>query len=279
MDNHNSFLHYDNLLDQPMLDIGWKIDYISWRENRVNWSSYQAVIIRSTWDYQDDSELFLQVLTQIEQSGTRLLNSLDIVRWNINKKYLKVLQEKGVEIVPTYWLEEFDFNSIEGYFSLFNTKQIVIKPTISANAENTFWLKYDTFSLEQTILEKSLQGKQLMVQPFIPAIVEEGEYSLLYFGGQFSHCILKTPKAGDFRVQEGYGSHLKAIKPSQELLAAGKKVFAAIPEKVLYARIDLVAFKNSYKVMEVELIEPSLYFNLDIKSPKRFALAFDKWMK
>jgi glutathione synthase/RimK-type ligase-like ATP-grasp enzyme len=208
-----------------------------------------------------------------------LVNSLDTVKWNINTRYLKELEQKGVEIVPTHWVESFDFNAVLGYFSLFKTKQIVIKPTISANAENTFWLKQDTFNLEKKQLKKSLEGRQLMIQPFIPAVVEEGEYSVFYFSGAFSHCILKTPKEGDFRVQEEYGSTLSKVQPSEALLSASEKALNAIPEKVLYARIDLVEFKKSFKVMELELIEPSLYFNLDEKSPIRFAVAFDEWMK
>ena len=279
MDNLDGHDHYDHLLVQPLLNLDWEVDFVSWRSTNTNWNDYLTIIIRSPWDYQDDPAAFLQVLTDIEQSDARLVNSLDTVKWNINKRYLKELEQKGVEIVPTHWVESFDFNAVLGYFSLFKTKQIVIKPTISANAENTFWLKQDTFNLEKKQLKKSLEGRQLMIQPFIPAVVEEGEYSVFYFSGAFSHCILKTPKEGDFRVQEEYGSTLSKVQPSEALLSASEKALNAIPEKVLYARIDLVEFKKSFKVMELELIEPSLYFNLDEKSPIRFAVAFDEWMK
>ena len=167
---------------------------------------------------------------------------------------------------------------VAGYYEHFNTQQIVIKPTISANSDNTFWLKRETFAQEKPLLEKSLKGRQLMVQPFIPAIIEKGEYSIFYFAGQYSHCILKTPKQGDFRVQEEHGGLLSSIDPSAELLSAAQKALNTIPEDVLYARIDLVEFEGQYQLMEIELIEPSLYFNLDDQAASKFSKAFDAWM-
>ena len=128
------------------------------------------------------------------------------------------------------------------------------------------------------LLEKSLVNHQLMVQPFVQAVVDEGEYSLFYFAGVLSHSILKTPKSGDFRVQEEHGGQLNSITPCNELLAAAKKALQTIPEKLLYARIDLVKHENKFKVMEIELIEPSLYFNYDDKAANNFAKALDQWM-
>ncbi len=278
MDKLDDFIEYDKLLDQPMLELGWHTHHISWRKENVDWSQFDAVIIRSTWDYQEDSDSFMQVLADIEASGTVLLNSLAIAQWNINKNYLREVQQQGASIVPTIWLNEFDFPQVEGYFDTFATNQLVIKPTISANSDNTFWLKRDSYKKQQALLETALTNRQLMVQPFIKAILEEGEYSLFYFAGEYSHCILKTPKSGDFRVQEEHGGILQSIKASEKLLAAGAIAMDTIPEKVLYARIDLVEHQGEYKLMEIELIEPSLYFNLDDRAAKRFTKAFDKWV-
>jgi glutathione synthase/RimK-type ligase-like ATP-grasp enzyme len=278
MDKFDDFEIYDNLLDKPMADCGWQTSHISWRERNVDWKNYDAVIIRSTWDYQDDADLFMQVLNDIENSGTVLLNSLAIAQWNINKNYLKEVEQKGASIIPTIWLEEFNYLLLESYFEHFKTNQLVIKPTISANSDNTFWLKRETFQAHKDLLESSLIHRQLMVQPFIPAIVEEGEYSLFYFAGNFSHCILKTPKSGDFRVQEEHGGILKSIDPSKELMKAAHTALKTVPEKVLYARIDLVNYKDEYQVMEIELIEPSLYFKLDDQAAVNFSHAFKAWM-
>jgi hypothetical protein len=277
MDTLDEFVAYDKLLDQPMADCGWQTSHISWRKKNVDWSHFDAVIIRSTWDYQEDAEAFMQVLKDIE-SKTILLNSLSIAQWNINKNYLREVEQKGAVIIPTIWLEAFDFESVESYFTHFNTEQIIIKPTVSANSDNTFWLKKETFTNDKALLKESLKDRQLMVQPFVPAIIEEGEYSLFYFAGDYSHCILKTPKSGDFRVQEEHGGLLQSITPCKELLTAANKALQTIPEKVLYARIDLVQHQGSFQLMEIELIEPSLYFNLDDQAAPRFAKAFNQWM-
>ena len=118
-----------------------------------------------------------------------------------------------------------------------------------------------------------------MVQPFMPNIVSEGEFSLFYFGGEYSHTILKTPKPKDFRVQEEHGGIIKAVQPTDKLLKAGQKVFEFIAPKPLYARIDFVRdAADDFALMELELIEPALYFRMDEESPKRFAKIFDGWM-
>ena len=270
---------YDEILDEPMAQCGWQVSHVSWRKEHVDWSQYEAVIIRSTWDYQDDADAFVTVLETIEKSGTLLLNSLNVVKWNINKNYLREVQVHGAEIVPTLWLERFDFSLVEGYFEHFETEQIVIKPSISANADNTFWLKKGDFLQKKQELQESLKNRQLMVQPFIQSIVDQGEYSLFYFAGEYSHSIIKTPKSGDFRVQEEHGGQLTSISPSEELLTAANKALQTIPEKVLYARVDLVEHQGVFKIMEIELIEPSLYFNLDASAAMKFAKAFNKWMK
>lgn len=279
MDSLENFVTYDDMIDQPMADNGWQTQYVSWREQGVNWNQFQAVIIRSTWDYQEDAQAFMQVLADIEISTAVLLNSHAIAQWNINKNYLREVEVKGAVIVPTIWFEEFDFNLIESYFKQFNTEQIVIKPTISANSDNTFWLKKSNFKGKQELLETSLKNRQLMAQPFIESVINEGEYSLFYFACHYSHCILKTPKAGDFRVQEEHGGILQSIIPSKELLTAANIALQTIPEKVLYARIDLVEHERAFKIMEIELIEPSLYFEFDDKASTRFADAFAQWMK
>jgi hypothetical protein len=236
-----------------------------------------VVIIRSPWDYQDDMASFLKVLENIEQSSARLENSLAVVEWNINKDYLKSLSQDGVTIVPTLWPEAFDANNMAGYFSYFSTEQMVLKPRVSANADNTFWLTKDNYQDKVAELNAAFASRELMVQPFMADICSEGEFSLFYFNGEFSHAILKTPAQGDFRVQEEHGGGLLAVTPEPALTAAADKTMQAISKlhgELLYARIDFVRYQDTFALMEAELIEPSLYFNMDKASPQRFAQAF-----
>lgn len=286
MENLSDFECYDSLLDKPLAQRGWQTQLVSWRERSVDWQQFDAVIIRSPWDYQDDASAFISVLEEIERSGAVLQNSLATVRWNIDKIYLKSLAEQQVNIVPTLWGSNFSAKDIISFFDYFSCQQIVIKPRISANADNTFWLKKETFETCLSQLEDIFSQSEFMVQPFMSSVIEEGEFSLFYFSGKYSHAILKTPKTDDFRVQEEHGGQLELITPEKALLAQAESTLAAINhltgEIPLYARIDFVRDNNAkaaFALMEAELIEPSLYFNMDDNSADNFANAFVKQMK
>lgn len=277
MDSLEDFEAYDYLIDQPLLALGWQTEVISWRCTDVNWDDYKAVIIRSPWDYQDDMESFLNVLSSIEQSTARLENSLNVIKWNINKNYLKHLAEQRVIIVPTLWPDAFEADKIAEYFDYFATDQMVLKPRVSANSDNTFWLKKDNYQDNITELSQAFASRELMVQPFMESICQEGEFSLFYFNGEYSHAILKTPAQGDFRVQEEHGGGLLSVTPEAALIAVADKTMQAISKlhgELLYARIDFVRYQDTFALMEAELIEPSLYFNMDKTSSQRFASAF-----
>jgi len=282
MDDTQGFEIYDELLDEPLLDLGWKTHTISWKNKEVDWNNYQAVIIRSPWDYQNHAPEFLQVLADIERSTAHLENNLATVQWNIDKIYLKDLEDKGVNIVPTLWEDVVDNASLTRFFTQLSTEQLVIKPRISAGADNTFWLTKDNAKDYLPQLQQAFKQEAFMVQPFMESVINEGEFSLFYFNGAYSHAILKTPKNNDFRVQEEHGGRLTNISPEPTLLAQAKITLAAIAQKhqlPLYARVDFVRQGDSFALMEAELIEPSLYFNMDPTAAKRFAQAFDDRMK
>jgi len=281
MDNIADFEAYDHLIEPHLNALGWQVTTVSWRDKNVNWHDYHAVIIRSPWDYQDDAQQFIQVLKQIDSSSAHLENSLAIAEWNIDKIYLKALEQQQVNLVPTLWRDHFEPTEVLSYFDQFKQQQIVIKPRISANADNTFWLTIDNYQEKMLELEQAFATRNFMVQPFMDNIISEGEYSLFYFNGQYSHAILKTPKSNDFRVQEEHGGQLKAIEPEANLVEHAQKtmaVLAKIHQVPLYARVDFVRHQQGFALMEAELIEPSLYFNMDSESPKRFAQAFAERM-
>ncbi len=282
MDCLDDFEAYDELIIAPLAQLGWQASMVSWRDSTVNWNDYQAVIIRSPWDYQDDAPAFLEVLKNIEQSSAHLENNLATVAWNIDKSYLKALAANNVAIVPTLWPETFNEQDLSQYFKHFGVEQLILKPRISANADNTYWLKKESYQSKLPELNKVFNSTDFMAQPFIENILKEGEYSLFYFNGQYSHAILKTPKNNDFRVQEEHGGTLKTITPEAQLTRCAENAMSAIEQTngmPLYARVDFVRYQNSFVLMEAELIEPSLYFNMDPASPQRFAQAFVKRME
>jgi hypothetical protein len=283
MDNMGSYVSDDELAIEPLKQLGWEVKTVSWRDQTVDWNKFEAVIIRTPWDYQSAAEAFLQTLQKIDQSTARLENSLEIVRWNLQKTYLRDLEQQNVKIVPTIWIENPDENliaekRIKSWQERFKTAELIIKPIISATAEHTYRLPEAIKSL--AMLQKIFRQRPFMVQPFMTNVVGEGEFSVFYFGGAYSHTILKTPKKKDFRVQEEHGGIIQSVKPTPRLLQTGQKVLELIKPTPLYARVDLIRdAQDDFALMELELIEPALYFRMDMQSPEFFAQVFNEWMK
>lgn len=279
MNTLEEFECYDSLTFAVMREYGFKVSEIPWQSD-TDWSVYDYVIIRSTWDYQVHADEFIKVLQNIENSDAKLLNPLSIVEWNINKHYLRDLESNGVTIVPTIWNEILTEELLISAFHDFAKCELIIKPAVSANADDTYRINHDNLQTFLRENQSKFQNREFLLQPFMDAITDEGEYSLFYFNGELSHCILKTPRDNDFRVQEEHGGRLKLIEePENELLSCGEICLNAISEMLLYARLDFVRYEDSFLLMEAELIEPSLYFNLDPESPERFARAFDNFVK
>lgn len=276
-DNLEDFFVWDNLLIAPFAQHAITIETISWHAKNVDWSRFSAVIVRSTWDYQDDAESFIATLSEIEKSGTRLLNPFKLMQWNVSKEYLQTLEQQGVEIIPSQFFQQADSGLIQSHFAYFETDELIIKPLISANSDNTFRLTRSALAAQTELLDSIFQTTPCVIQPFLSSVVDEGEYSLFYFNGQYSHTIKKVPKQGDFRVQEEHGGQLHTVQPNAALLDTAEHVLGQLPESSLYARIDLLRSKSTsphtWQLMEVELIEPSLYFNMDEDSPERFVQA------
>ncbi len=279
MNNIGGHITSDHLLVEPMTAAGWQVEMVPWQA-KINWNQYELVIIRTPWDYHDFQQQFLAVLDEIENSCARLENPLDIVRWNIDKLYLRELQQYGCPIVPTVFKYKLTEVDVATAFTSLDCEQLIIKPTVSASAMNTYPISKTDWQARKSEILPIFQTKTAMLQPFINAVVEEGEYSLFYFADEFSHAILKTPKSGDFRVQEEYGGILKLIEPTPELLKAGRLAVNAIDKTLLYARVDLVRLDNgTFALMELELIEPSLYFDMEKGSAKRFVEALEVYLK
>jgi glutathione synthase/RimK-type ligase-like ATP-grasp enzyme len=276
MDDLEGYVSDDELAIEPLEKLGWNVETISWRDKTVDWNDFAAVIIRTPWDYQKFPVEFIEVLRKIDVSTALLENPLKIVEWNLAKTYLRELESKGIKIVPTIWDEKSITNTdFYRWKSFFNTDEIIIKPIVSATAEHTYRLTEFLPELTEIFAKKAF-----MVQPFMPKIIEEGEFSLFYFGGEYSHTILKSPKAEDFRVQEEHGGIITQFSPSKQLSATAQKVFNQINEKLLYARIDFVRDDDdNFCLMELELIEPALYLRMDKNAPQFFAETVDKRLK
>jgi glutathione synthase/RimK-type ligase-like ATP-grasp enzyme len=280
LDDSSGFVIDDELAYPALADLGWQVEAVSWRTPSNNWRVYDTIVIRSTWDYIDDPDAFLAVLGTIELAGTPLFNSLDLVRWNIRKTYLQDLAQRGVAVVPTVFRERLDPGELPALLKEVGSDEVVIKPVIGLNAHGVF--RIDARKARQPSAELSTHyaERQFMVQPFLSHVLKEGEFSLFYFNGELSHSILKMPKADDFRVQEEHGGVIRPTQAGSELCQAGDMTLHALDSVPLYARADFVRANDGrgFWLMELELIEPSLYLRMDAGAPKRFARALHERM-
>jgi hypothetical protein len=267
MDDLDGYVADDDLAIEPLAKLGADVETLSWRQTVRDWSEFDLVVIRTPWDYQRDAEKFLDVLDEIEES-TKLANPAAIARWNFDKHYLLELQHDGIDVVSTIWDEEYTADNFSIWQEALRSETLIIKPTISATAEHTY--KIDTFDGS---LLSVFNDRSFMVQPFVESIVTEGEFSLFFFNGEYSHTILKAPKTDDFRVQEEHGGIITAVRPEPSMLAKALGVLGRISQTLLYARVDLVRYHGQFAVMELELIEPALYLRMDSEAPRRFARA------
>ena len=257
----------------------WTVETVAWRDPAWDWNRFDAVYLCTAWDYPLHLDEFEAVLERIDTSSALLVNELSLVRWNMRKSYLRDLELRGADIVPCLSLAGMDTATIPGWFAAHETDRVVIKPEVGANAQDTFVLREPVDADTQAMLQTVFRNRNFLVQPFIESICTEGEFSLFFFAGEFSHAILKTPAAGDFRSQEEHGSQIQAVTPAAELLRAGQRILGLVEPQPVYARVDLVRdVDDRFLLMELELIEPSLYLRTDAAAPARFAAAFDRYV-
>lgn len=278
LDEPGDYVIDDEYAIEPLGALGWQVSELSWRQTRYAWSEFDLVIIRSTWDYWNDVPAFLDTLEDIDRC-TLLANRLDLVKWNLAKTYMLDLQKKGIGIVPTLFANALEADFSASYQNRLGTDEIVVKPVVGANGDDAYRVsKSDTPERPASIAAR-FHNRDCMIQPFMPGILNEGEYSLFFFAGQYSHAILKIPAASEFRSQEERGAEIRPVKPQEKLLKRARQAMDTLSPSPLYARIDFVRFDDDFLVMELELIEPSLYLRMDPSAPGRFAESIDQWAR
>jgi hypothetical protein len=265
----------------PLEALGWRVEQVPWRSGDARWNEFDAVYIGTPWDYPEDVARFLGVLERIDTSRAVLVNPLALVRWNLPKTYLRDLESRGAAIVPSRWGEHLAPGMLAATFDELGAERVVIKPVVSTNARDTFLLTREEAYTAEPELLRAFDRRAFVVQPFIEQVQSEGEYSLFYFGDAFSHAILKKPKARDFRVQEEHGASIDPVaSPDVALVAAADRILELVRPAPAYARCDLLRGPDGrFLLMELELIEPSLYLRMHPDAPARFAAAFDAYAR
>lgn len=231
------------------------------------------------WGYPRDCATWFALLDRLEEECVPVCNPVSVLRWNSDKAYLAELGAAGIATVPTRMSEALDSAALAEARAIFGTDILVVKPPISGGADGTFRLA------QQDAIPLSVAGERMMIQPFLPAIAVEGEYSLFYFGGEFSHSIIKRPAAGDFRVQDQFGGYEEAIEAPDGAKALAKAALNATSVitgtgVLAYARADMLRDSDDrFRLMELELIEPSLFLRFAADEGATFAAALRSMAK
>ncbi len=245
--------------------VGLVAEPLDW--TRAAETDAEVVMPLLVWGYHLEPGRWLTMLDALAASGVRTLNSAALLRWNTAKTYLAELEDADVPVVPTLFADRATSKTVEEARDLLGGGELVIKPQISGGSHETIRLA------PGAALENGPTGPA-MIQPFLPSVSGEGELSMLHFGSVFSHAVGKVARGGDFRVQPQFGSTIGPATPSDEAMDVAAAVFAALDETPVYARVDLIRhLDGTLRVMELEAIEPDLFFEHDPRAGARFAAA------
>lgn len=243
----------------------------NWNDRALDWTQFDAVLIRTIWDYFKHHAEFLAWLDRLDQLGVPTINDSRVLRWNSDKRYLRDLALHEVAIIPTRMARA---NELAEVLASMPGQRVVVKPTISGGAWHTLSGNAGDAAFAQAVAKLPAELDYL-VQPFVPEVVSAGEWSLLYFAGEYSHAVIKRPASGDYRVQNEHGGSVEPIEPDAALLVAAETALAAVAAMgygdLAYARIDGVVSDGRFLIMELELLEPSLFLDGQPQAAQRFA--------
>ena len=269
------------LLEQELLKSafeaqGLKVDITYWDNPTYEWQETKSVLFRTIWDYFERFDEFWEWLEQVK-TKTRLINSYELIKWNIDKHYLKDLSSWGIKTVPTYFADKGCKMKLHEIAKRNQWKDLVIKPAISASAFKTYKILANEIQANEKLFNSLVQERNMLVQPYFETITQLGEASLMVFDGKFTHAILKKAQPGDFRVQDDFGGTVHNYIPTKAEINFAEKVFETCKTKPVYGRVDIVwdNDKNFY-LSELEIIEPELWIRNYPKCAERIAEAVDK---
>ena len=235
---------------------GMELIQVRWREIESRAAEFDAILPLFVWDYfEGNEEAFLSAIAKAEQV-TPVFNSFDMLKWNADKSYLDELHGRGAAVIRTLAVERVTQTNVERAFAELETDTLVIKPKVGGGA----WRQVLYKNGEPFPQADSLPPEGALIQPFLPSVLEEGEYSFLYFGGSFSHAARKTPKDGDYRIQSTYGGAEETYVPTRAERNHAQAILDVLDDVPLYARVDLLrGLDGTLKLIELECIEPYLY--------------------
>jgi glutathione synthase/RimK-type ligase-like ATP-grasp enzyme len=243
-----------------------------WEDPLYDWTGLRLCVIRSAWDYAYRRPAFVAWSRRVA-AVTALWNPAPIVEWNTHKRYLVDLAARGVPAVPTIVLAAGSATRLSDVVQETGWDELILKAAVAQTGRHLLRVGSDHRAPGQAHLDRLLPHEDLLVQPFLGAVMGAGETSLVFIDGAFSHAVRKRPAAGDFRVHDDYGGSVAAVEPAGAERAVAEAAIAAAGTPLLYGRVDLVEGADGPVVMELELVEPDLFLGYAPGAAERLARA------
>ncbi len=239
---------------------GLRTKRVAWSNAEFDWKRARAAVLRSTWDYFERFAEFSAWMDGVV-SGLQFFNAPELVRWNVDKHYLRDLAERGVNVPTTQFIERGEKTTLREVMETNGWSEAILKPVVSGAARHTYRLNDANLDVHEAVLCELLREEAMMVQPFLGNVLTQGELSLIVIGGRCTHAVRKMAKQGDFRVQDDHGGTVHPHTPTADEIAFAERAVAACPQLPLYARVDAVLDESgALSLMELELVEPELFF-------------------
>jgi glutathione synthase/RimK-type ligase-like ATP-grasp enzyme len=254
------------LLLEAVRAAGIVVDEVCWDDESIDWSTYDQVVIRSTWDYHRRYDDFMQWVRAVSSVST-MNNSLDVISWNTDKHYLAEVAAMGLPVVPTVFIEPGQEDWLEHVRELLTLGDVVVKPAISAGSNDTE--RHSNIDVAQKHITELLSAQRsVMLQPYMADVDVYSETGLVFIDGKFSHAFAKGALLAQEKNMSGglYAEEEIGVRqPTAEQLLIGERAVKWLTSrfgKLLYARVDLLPTARGPVIIEIELTEPSLYLLL-----------------
>lgn len=266
-----NILEEEELIQNELKKLNIYSQRVAWDEN-VKLVGFQYALFRTTWNYFDELNSFLTFLKK-SKSVVRFINPYDQIIWNLDKKYLIDLFNRGINIPRTQIIKKGSLTvSLAEFCNKNRWKDIVIKPCVSAAAWNTHYIAQNKRTEFEHTFNSLIKSRNMIVQEFQKNIKSFGEISMIMIGGLYTHAVVKHAKSGDFRVQDDFGGSVATHHATKQQIEFANSVLSALSFKPVYARVDMILDNNnSLALSELELIEPELWFRLHPMAAKKLA--------
>jgi glutathione synthase/RimK-type ligase-like ATP-grasp enzyme len=266
--------HDDGALLEALSQAGHHGDLVDWRDPAASWRDFDAVVVRSTWDYHEDRDAFVAWAAAVG-AHTPLWNNAEVVRWNTHKGYLLELEERGAPVVPTAWLAAGDRVDLADLLAARRWREAVVKPAVGVGAVGVQRVGPDATG--QAALDALLEEHDVLVQPFLHRIADTGELSVILIDGVVTHALRKVPRGGEFRIHSQHGGTYARAELDDEVVRLAEWIVEATGHDLLYARVDLMPDAlGAWQLSELEATDPSLYLGHAPEAADRLVLALER---